>query len=161
MGTEVRALSLPLLTITTASFKAAVKTTDCMSAAEQHNCKARQKEVLLHSTLRLLALIWLGYPPAMPCFLGTEEGDQSDLHGLMTLTVMSLDTHPAHCPGPPRRGPGMISSRRAAMRLSLTSLISQWTQFVYKWGMDGHVALNPGTALGIQSGGSSLGHWDF
>lgn len=67
----------------------------------------------------------------MSCFLGTEEGDQTDLHGLMALTVMSLDTHPAQCPGRPRRGPGMISSRTAE-----TSLISQWTQLVYKWGMD-------------------------
>lgn len=148
MGTEVRALSPSLFTITTASFKAAVKTTDCMSAAEQHNCKARQKEVLLHSTMCSRWLCLAGLPqlahalasgfqgPASetPCYVllpGHWGRWPTDLHGLMALTVMSLDTHPAQCPGRPRRGPGMISSRTAE-----TSLISQWTQLVYKWGMD-------------------------
>lgn len=135
-GTEVRAL-WPDSSRSLSQLQSSFKTTFCISAAEQHNHKARQKDMLLHSTLYSCWLwagwatpagsrpwTWLwgpspGNPPAVPCtFLVTEEGNQMHLHGLVALTAMSLDTHPTHCPGSPCRGPGVISSRAAGTRLS-------------------------------------------
>lgn len=79
-----------------------------------------------------------GKPSAVPCaFLGTEEGNHIDLHGIKALTAMSPDTHPTHCLGPPWRGPDVIS-QQPDLAVSTTCLQVR----------DGCVALNPETTSG-------------